>query len=69
VVVQIQEKSNLSVCIISEVFRILIEAFNADEYEEANLLLFQARSFATAGGTILKQLKETQVEIHIISAS
>lgn len=65
-VLQFQEKSKLSARITSEVFRLLAEAFNADEYEEANSLRFQAKSLSTAGGIILKQVEDNQVEIPII---
>lgn len=60
---QFQEKSKLSARITSEVFRLLAEAFNADEYEEANSLRFQAKSLSTAGGIILKQVEDNQVDL------
>lgn len=60
---QFQEKSKLSARITSEVLRLLVEAFSADEYEDANSLRFQAKSLSTAGGIILKQVEDNQVDL------
>eukprot|EP01018_Ginkgo_biloba_P034008 Gb_26774 [translate_table: standard] len=60
---QVQEKSKLSARITSEVLTLLVEAFRANDYKEANSLCFQAKSLSTAGVSILKQVEDKQVDI------
>ncbi|GLJ40915.1 hypothetical protein SUGI_0846450 [Cryptomeria japonica] len=57
---QVQEKSKLTARITSEVLRILVEAFSANDYKEVNSLRFQAKSLSSAGLTMLEKVQNKQ---------
>ncbi|KAH9325359.1 hypothetical protein KI387_005537, partial [Taxus chinensis] len=57
---QVQKKSKLVAGLTSEVLRLLVEAFNANNYMQVNSLRFQVKSLSSTGVRMLKQVQDRQ---------